>query len=148
MVRIDFHFNAPDKHGYVCRLVRKARSAGKKLVIYSSDAHLLGELDRQLWTFSEFDFLAHCTASDALASHTPIILLGGPAEQAESQPLPHHEVLVNLDHRWPPHFGRYERLIEVVTTDAADREAGRQRWKFYKDRGYAMIPHDQAKGTA
>jgi len=148
MVRIDFHFNAPDKHGYVCRLARKARSAGKRLVIYSSDEQLLAELDRQLWTFSEFDFLAHCTAADRLAPHTPIILLGGAAEDAENQALPHHEVLVNLDHQWPPHFGRYERLIEVVTTDTSDREAGRRRWKFYKDRGYALTSHDQAKGSS
>ena len=144
MVRIDFHFNAPDKHVYVCRLARKARAAGRQLVIYSSDAQLLSELDRQLWTFSEFDFLPHCAAGDALAARTPILLLGDDTEDSGPE-LPHHEVLINLDHRWPPLFTRFERLIEIVTTDNADREAGRRRWKFYKDRGYDLTPHDQAR---
>ena len=141
MVDIDFHFNAPDKHNYVCRLARKARAARKKLVLYCTDAALLADIDRHLWTFSETDFLPHCHAGDRLAAVTPILLLGS-TEQIE---LPHHEVLVNLDRDWPPLFARFERLIEVVTPDAADREAGRQRWKFYKDRGYTLTHHDQSK---
>lgn len=148
MVRIDFHFNAPDKHGYVCRLARKARAAGAKLVIYSTDARLLDDLDRQLWTFSEADFLPHCRAGDANAAMTPIILMGAEASADESgAAVPHHEVLVNLDEGWPPLFTRFERLIEVVTTAEADKAAGRRRWKFYKDRGYDLTHHDQSKAA-
>jgi len=140
MVRIDFHFNAPDKHTWVCRLARKARAARKKVVIYSSDTDLLDQLDHHLWTFSAHDFLPHCRAGDELAPQTPIILLA----DANAE-VPHHEVLVNLDLAWPPVFTRFERLIEVVTTDEQDRAAGRQRWKFYKDRGYTLTHHDQTR---
>lgn len=146
MVRIDFHFNAPDKNGYVCRLARKARAARKKLVIYSTDEQVLTDLDRHLWTFSETDFLPHCRVGAAHAGLTPILLLGG--GDTPDELLPHHEVLVNLDRNWPPLFARFERLIEVVTTDEADRQAGRQRWKFYTNRGYALTHHDQAKVQA
>jgi len=142
MVRIDFHLNAPDKLTYVCRLARKIRAADKNLVIYSRDAALLHALDRQLWTFSELDFLPHCMAGDALAPVTPIILLGDEGET------PHHEIMVNLDHQQPPLFSRFERLVEVITADEADLAAGRQRWKFYRDRGYELSRHEQAKSTA
>ena len=35
-----------------------------------------------------------------------------------------------------------ERLIEVIGTTAQDREAGRERWRFYRDRGYPLHTHD------
>jgi len=143
MVLIDFHVNAPDKMHYVCRLARKIRAADKNLVIYSRDAELLETLDRQLWTFSELDFLPHCMAGDALAPVTPIILLGD-NDANDNGATPHHEVMVNLDHQAPPLFSRFDRLIEVVTGEQADLEAGRKRWKFYRDRGYELNRHDSA----
>jgi len=136
MTRIDFHFNAPTKVGYTCRLARRARAAGSQLVIFGTDANLLAELDRQLWTFSAQDFLPHCYANDALATQTPILLT------SDASPTPHHEVLINLDGTQPEFFSRFERLIEVVGRDDIDRQRARERWKFYKDRGYALTHHD------
>jgi DNA polymerase-3 subunit chi len=51
-------------------------------------------------------------------------------------------VLLNLRAEWPPFFGRFERLVEIISTDEDDRQSGRERWKFYKDRGYEMRIHD------
>jgi DNA polymerase IIIc chi subunit len=31
MVQVDFHFNAPDKWSYVCRLLRKGSGQGKRM---------------------------------------------------------------------------------------------------------------------
>ena len=141
MTRIDFHFNAPGKVAYTCRLVRKARAAGHKLVIYSGNPALLSELDRALWTFSPLDFLAHCSAQDELAARTPILLAATACETA------HHDVLVNLDADRPEFFPRFERMIEVVTGDDDDRGAARERWKYYKERGYA-VTHFDIGGTS
>lgn len=145
MTRIDFHFNATDKVAYACRLARKARAAGSLLVFYSSDAALLAALDRDLWTFSALDFLPHVFAGDPLAAVTPILLAN--AAQGESPTLPHHDVLVNLDSSQPAFFSRFERLIEVVEANEEDRVAGRVRWRFYKDRGYALTRHDLAEAA-
>ena len=136
MTRIDFHFNASDKVAYTCRLARKAHAAGSRLVIFGRDQGLLTELDRQLWSFSPQDFLPHCFASDPLAAETPILLT-----RENEVPL-HHEVLVNLDTDCCEFFSRFERLIEVVTSADEDRQAARQRWKFYKERGYALTSFD------
>jgi len=35
-------------------------------------------------------------------------------------------------------------LIEIVSTDDAQREAGRQRWKHYAGRGYSLKRFDAA----
>ena len=53
-------------------------------------------------------------------------------------------LLVNLDREQPDFFSRFERMIEVVENEDDDLEAGRRRWKFYKDRGYPLGRHDLA----
>lgn len=138
MTRIDFHFNAPSKLTYTCRLARKAHAAGNQVVIFGRDRKLLEQLDRQLWDFAPLEFLPHCFANDALAHQTPILL----ADAATSTP--HHDVLVNLDLERPDFFSRFERLIEIVTSEEDDRNAARGRWKFYKERGYALSSFDIA----
>ena len=141
MTEVAFHFNAPDKIGYACRLLRKAVASGARAVVTGDDA-MLRELDGALWTFSPQAFIPHCRLDDdpALVAASPV-LLGAPAAA------PHHEVLVNLGLDLPDAFERYARLIEVVTTDAADRAAARVRWRHYADHGYALLRHDLASGS-
>ena len=46
-----------------------------------------------------------------------------------------------MDYQPPPFFSRFERLADVVGRDAEVADAGRRRWKFYRDHGYAMQHH-------
>lgn len=140
MTSIDFHVNAQAKLAYACRLARKAYGNGARAVFYAAHDATLAEFDRLLWTFSTLDFIPHCRVTSPLAAATPIHLAG--ADDADA--CLHHDLLVNLDRGQPAYFGRFERMIEVVAADAADLEAGRQRWKFYKDRGYPLARHDVA----
>jgi DNA polymerase-3 subunit chi len=140
MTKIDFAINAPDKLHYVCRVARKKYAEGSPLVVYCSQPRVLAELDRRLWDFSALDFLPHCYASDPLAARTPIILTASASEAPDA--LPHYQLLINLDQAWPPFFSRFERLIELVGHEEEDKAAGRQRYKFYKDRGYELTHHD------
>jgi DNA polymerase III subunit chi len=133
MTRIDFHSNVPDKLLYACRLVRKARAANCNIVLRVDDRALLSKLDEALWTFSELDFLPHVAAGDPLAVSTPIILTD--TDEAE---LPHHQVLINLSSGTPIHFARFERMFEIISSDDADKAAGRDRYRFYQQRGYPL----------
>ena len=137
MTHIDFHVNTSAKLAYACRLARKVYGTGTPMVFHADD-DTLSTFDRLLWSFSAVDFIPHCRARDRLAPVTPILLAG----PADADACLHHELLVNLDRRPPDWFGRFERMIEVVEADEADLEAGRQRWKFYKDRGYPLVRHD------
>jgi len=58
------------------------------------------------------------------------------------------EVLLNLAAECPPFFERHERLLEVVAQDDEDKRAGRARYAFYRDRGYAIRNHDLANVTS
>ncbi|MGE4241475.1 DNA polymerase III subunit chi [Ramlibacter sp.] len=140
MTEVAFHFNAPDKIGYACRLLRKARSRGSRVVVTGAD-ELLRRLDVTLWTFEPLEFIPHChaaTSTKDVVAASPIVLADGLAEA------PHREVLVNLGQPVPEGFEGFERLIEVVTADEADRADARRRWKHYADRGYSIQRHDLA----
>lgn len=139
MTRVDFHFGAPDKLQYACRLVRKIRRAGQQVVVFG-DPLTLAEFDRLLWTFSKLDFIPHVFAGDALADRTPVILC------SEAADTPHSDNLVNLSHATPPFFSRFERLFELVSTEERDRSQARERWRFYRDRGYPLAGHQLATG--
>lgn len=139
MTEVTFQFNAPDKLGHACRLLRKAVAAGAKVVV-TGEAGLLQELDVALWTFAPLEFVPHC-----LDSGPPAVVAGSPVVLAESaRTAPHQHVLVNLGRGVPDGFERFERLIEVVSTDEADRLQARRRWKHYADRGYAIERADLA----
>ncbi|MCW5298070.1 DNA polymerase III subunit chi [Herbaspirillum lusitanum] len=133
MTRIDFHSNVPNKLAYACRLVRKARAAQCKIVLLGRDRGELTQLDQLLWSFSEQDFIPHVHAGDPLAAQTPVILT-----DSEAVELPHHHVLINLSGNTPEHFARFERMFEIISSDEADKAAGRDRYRFYKERGYPL----------
>jgi len=142
MTEIAFHFNAPDKLGYACRLLRKAFNAQAKVVVLAH-ANDLATLDAQLWTFSALEFIPHCHAQaqpDVLQA-SPIVLT---STLENSASLPHHQVLVNLDMDLPIGFEKFERVVEVVTLDEEERQQARRRWKHYADRGYPIVQHDLA----
>ena len=50
-------------------------------------------------------------------------------------------MLINLGLAPPPFFSRFERLAEIVGVDPADAEAGRERYRFYRERGYELRTH-------
>lgn len=140
MTEVAFHFNAPDRRTYVCRLLRKATSRGSRVVVLAP-APDLPALDEALWTFSALDFIPHCraNAADAVMQSSPVVLA-----DALDAALPHAEVVVNLTDAVPQGFERFERLIEVVTAAAEDRAQARERWRHYAQRGYPLTSFDIA----
>lgn len=147
MTEVEFHFKVPDRLGYACRLLRKAVRRSATVAVTGAPPVLDG-LDRALWTFGDdTDFLPHLrlrrgAAAPRRLARTPLWLVDD-AEQAEHLP-----VLVTLgDEGEPaPGFESFERVIEIVSTDAAERDAARLRWRHYASRGYPIRRHE-AGGT-
>jgi DNA polymerase III subunit chi len=138
MTAIAFHFNAPAKLSYTCRLLRKALAAGSTVAVLADEV-MLSKLDEQLWSFSALDFVPHARvgqlAHEQLA-HTPVWLCDR-AEQGVGR-----QVLVNLTQAMPQGFEQFDRVIEVVTLDESDRQQARSRWKHYTERGFDIVRHD------
>ena len=141
MTNIEFRTHIADKIHYTCRWVRKAlaNSSDCRVVIYATDRNLLNRLDDTLWTFSDSDFLPHAVLGDRHAARCPVILTSSDTDE-----LPHSQILLNLSPDIPAFYAQFERLIELVSTDPADTEAGRQRYVHYRERGYTLH-HETAK---
>ena len=140
MTSVDFYFNAADRFQVACRLAGKALAQKKKLLVYAGDVETAARIDKLLWTWPATGFVPHCAAHDPLAAETPVLIASGPETPEDCQ------LLLNLSAQTPPHFERFERLLEVVGTDDGERSAGRERYKFYRDRGYPIANHDLGTG--
>lgn len=139
MTEVHFYTGLADKIHTACGLVGKAVQRGKRVVVFSSDAPTLTRFDQALWSFDPLSFVPHVSADDPLADQTPVLLLA--QAPADDQALPHHEVLVNLDSALPKFFSRFDYLMELVGETEYESAAGRERWKFYKERGYTVQHH-------
>jgi len=141
---IDFYFNAEDRLQVACRLAGKALSQKKRILVYAPDSELASRIDRMLWTWPALGFVPHCPVHDALAPDTPV-LIGG--EEAWEMRAAECDVILNLGAGCPPHFERFDRLLEVVGSGDEERDAGRERYRFYQQRGYKITNHDLAKSA-
>jgi len=136
MTTIDFYTHCADPLAVAARLVAKAWAQHGSVRVLTADEEGTARLDAALWTRPPTGFLPHCRLASPLASETPILVdhvleHDGPAA-----------VLVNLQPAPPPFFSRFERLAEIVGIDDGDAAAGRERWKFYKARGYEIRSHN------
>lgn len=142
MTRIDFYTNAEPKLQVACQLAAKAVQQSLRVLICAPDETLARAIDRMLWTYPATGFLPHCMARDALAKETPVLIALAGEETALDQ------VLLNLAPESPPTFSRFQRLIEIVGTEPDDRQAGRARYRYYRDLGYAVGHIDLGKSAA
>jgi DNA polymerase-3 subunit chi len=133
---IDFYTRVGEPLKLVARIVAKAYRTHGTVRILTPDADATAALDRLLWLEPADAFLPHCRMKSPIADETPIWIddtleHAGPAG-----------VLVNLHPEPPPFFSRFERLVEVVGTEAPQLVAGRTRFRFYRERGYELRQHD------
>ncbi len=140
MTEVGFHFNVRDRTGYACRLLRKATRQGARVVV-SAPAETLAALDRELWSFDAVEFIPHVLLQGGAAlperlRATPVCLI------EDASGAPHLDVLLNLGIEPAAGFESFARVIEIVSTDEADRLAGRARWKHYANRGYPIQRHE------
>jgi DNA polymerase-3 subunit chi len=136
MTQIDFYTNVSDKLHTACRIIAKAYGRGHKMFVCCPDADTAHHLDRMLWTAPPTAFVPHCPTGNPLVKVTPVVV-----DHSGSEPV-HDQLLLNLRPEWPPYFGRFERLVEIVSLDPEDRRSARERYKFYRDRGYEIRAHD------
>lgn len=139
MTEVAFHFNAPDRLGYACRLLRKAYLKGARLQVLA-DATVASALDQQLWLMGGVEFVPHCgTEVPAMVqARSPIVITAG----HPTSPQGPGDVLINLRDAMPEGFRRFSRVIEVITPDAAVRALARERWKQYKVMGLEPLHLD------
>jgi DNA polymerase-3 subunit chi len=116
-------------------LSEKAYKQGHQVFINAESGQQLKQLDDLMWTFRDGSFLPHGLYAENADSTHPVLL--GHAVEPEGP----NDVLVNLSNDVPAFFSRFNRVAELVGGDEAQRAAARERYLFYKDRGYSLNTH-------
>ncbi|OIR02740.1 DNA polymerase III subunit chi [mine drainage metagenome] len=130
MSSIEFRVGAADPLAYACVLLRVAVAKGARLVVRAAPSQM-DDLDARLWTFSQYDFLPHCRAGDALAQRTPVVL----TDALDLRSFGDRDCLVNLAPDPASGWQALPRVIEIVGTSSADKQAGRSRFRAYREAG-------------
>lgn len=138
MTQIFFYHNAVDRIAATAALIRKAYAQRKAVLVYAPDADVAAAIGRHLWMHPPTGFVPHVRSDSPLAHETPVLI----ADRLEQ--LPQDERLINLSAEVPPGFSRFTSVIEVVGQHDEERQAGRVRAKYYKDRGYEIKYFDLA----
>lgn len=142
MKKIDFHYNVPNRLRYACLVARTVLRRGLSLAIWSSDERRLRELDSLLWRFDDLAFLPHVRADSKLAPDTPILW------SSDLSAL-HGDVLLLLDDHlpqdWEANFGRFERIIDVVSTVPEELRLSRERYRAYRKAGVELAAYDRRR---
>lgn len=138
MTRIDFYQIESDESplDFCCRLIGKIFQGGHDIYIHTETETLARELDELLWRLPQNRFLPHCLLVRQDGEDDAPIHIG-----FEDDPGKHQDVLVNLSGKVPHFFSRFTRVTEVVPRDEASRQAARDTYKFYQDRGYPLEYH-------
>jgi DNA polymerase-3 subunit chi len=141
VTKIDFYTGTDDKLRTACLLSHKAMQNGLRVLLHTPDQATTDMLDQLLWQHPAAAFIPHCLSSNQAAAEMPVIIGHQP------EPFPHSEVLISLHTSCLPFFSRFERVIEIVSQDAEDSRLGRERFGFYRERGYEMRHFDLSKKT-
>lgn len=138
MTKVDFYTGSTDKLRTACQLSHKAMQNGVRVVLSAPD-EATDALDKLLWQFPATAFIPHCRSDAAGAGEMPVVLDSG------SERFPHHDLLISLHDECVPFFSRFDRVIEIVGSDGEDSRLGRERFKFYRDRGYELSHTDLSR---
>jgi DNA polymerase-3 subunit chi len=140
MTRVDFylldHTTQGGKDAAVCKLTHKAFRLGHRVYILTADNNSAQRLDQLLWTFSAGSFIPHGLDRSPENMDLPVLI-------GQQEPPPTHEdVLIQLASRVPECFSRFQRVAEVVDDSGDAKTLARERFRFYRDRGYALQTHN------
>jgi len=120
-----------------CRLVEKAFLAGQRVFVWLADAAALAAFDELLWTFSDRSFVPHESAHETPQWEQCPVLLG-----CQSAPPPGYDLLLNLNDEPPAEsLAQAPRIIEILDAAPARRQAARERYRRYRERGMNPQTH-------
>lgn len=141
MTKITFLHDARDRLQAIAAWLALANSKGRKVLVYVPASGQREQLDHLLWTHPATGFTPHCRSDEILAAETPIVLATELAHPV------HDECLLNMSDEIPPGFSRFQQLIEIVSIEDGVRLPGRERFRFYRERGYPLETCNISEGV-
>ncbi len=127
MTNVQFYLietdDTSEQFNYALQLALQYLARGKHLHIHTGSASDTEQM-RQLFA----DKLAH--GKDRLSI------------DHRNEPDNNRDVLLNLSAEVPYFFSSFESTLEIICTDSTGKDTGRERYRYYKSRGYPLIHCD------
>lgn len=143
--QIDFYVlagsDSKSRLRFACRLVEKAWLKRHRVRVQFDPGGELEAFDQMLWTFSDRSFVPHRRAGapdDAPEPAPPMVVIADTADADAAD----GDVLINLAAAAPPAVEGWSRIAEVVDSDSGRRTQGRDRFRIYRERGFAPATHE------
>ena len=140
MERADFYVLAGsdprERWKFACQEIEKAFLSDERVLVWFDNASELAAFDDLLWTFADRSFVPHEPLSpESDWEETPVLL-----SALQAGPAP-PDVICNLATGVPPAATTAKRVIEIIDADPLRRQAGRVRFKQYRDMGVLPATH-------
>ena len=135
MTEVSFYTNVIDQTRLIGKLLNKAQNAGRRLHISVRDEQHSKTITQDLYKLeptSFFGIISHPSQevhdlTSAIINHTTNYS--------------HNDIIVNLTPQVPDNFSAFKRVIEIVSREKANVDAARERYRWYRDRGYYISTH-------
>ena len=138
--QVDFYVrpdSSPDAlEHFACRLVETVWQRGHGVLVLTPSNTVAQRLDDLLWTFRDESFVPHRRLGADGASVSEPVAVGTPGTWNGEI-----DVLLNLTPAVPEEAARAARIAEIVPAGGAGRDAGRRRFREYRDRGFEIRTH-------
>lgn len=135
--RVDFYV-LPDAAAaarlkFACRCVAKAWRDGETVGVRVGDEATAAAVDDLLWTYSDSAFVPHERAGSDDAALARVVIGLAPGDAS---------VLLNLADDAAPADAGHARIVEIIDADPTRRQAGRDRFRQYRERGWQPATHN------
>ena len=139
MPQVEFHTLGEDSDASrlrsACALIERAYLAGERVLVWLEDDAALAAFDNLLWTFGDRSFVPHePLAAEPAACEAPVQLCAA-AELPEPVFAAGFSTLLSLREAPSPAALKFPKVVEVIDADPRRRDAGRSRFRFYRERG-------------
>lgn len=142
MTQVDFYIlsdTSPQANlATSCRVIEKAWRRQHSVYAHTANREMMQQLDDLLWSFRPNSFIPHRSEDtpEPESASIPDILVG-----YSGNPKTHDDILINLTEETPEFFGRFKRIAEIVAGEDAAKAKSRERYKYYRKRGYPLNVH-------
>jgi DNA polymerase-3 subunit chi len=130
MTRVRFYTDIPDRTSLILHLVEQAVARQRQVTIYVDKPETAQQLSDGLW--QQPAFIPNVLADAPHADLTPVLLAWLPEQIRQD------DMLFNCQTELPKFFSRFRHVFELIGAAEDEKVAGRQRYAFYRDRGYEI----------
>lgn len=130
-----------ERQDFACKLIEKIYRGGKFCYVLTDTSEQANEMNTALWTFRAGSFVPHQIFHGDLPTYPNTILIGG-----NRIPESWQKVILNLSTHFPALHPANERILEILDNSEASKQAGRQRYRHYRETGLQITTHKNEGG--